>query len=339
MKSDMMEVEEILKPNKYVLRTFGFWPSENLYNYTLSRLKGYIAVFFIFLGTSFVIFAQITLVGDTIVFIEDTILILLVKMKRGKMVDYWLARREMATKFLTAVYVILTITYIISPLYLSGRSLPFQGNFPSIFFQDPWYQLIYVSEIMLTLLAVTNTLACDVVLIFFVCQLCNDLHRTAILLQQYGDDECSLRDVINQHISSLNYGEIVCRALSVMVFGQNCICSMTICLACYVFFTVENRLTLMKMIVVLMAMIPVLFINCYSGEMIYSASLSVSRAIDTNCWKSDNIRANKDGIFIVQRAQKPMQIAVGTFAVINLKFFCDSMYNAISYAMILKTMS
>ncbi|KAF7384462.1 hypothetical protein HZH68_014074 [Vespula germanica] len=78
------------------------------------------------------------------------------------------------------------------------------------------YQLIYVSEIMLTLLAVTNTLACDVVLILFVCQLCNDLHRTAILLQQYGDDECSLRDVINQHISSLNYGEIVCRALSVM---------------------------------------------------------------------------------------------------------------------------
>nr|KAF7402038.1 hypothetical protein H0235_015374 [Vespula pensylvanica] len=180
------------------------------------------------------------------------------------------------------------------------------------------YQLIYVSEIMLTLLAVTNTLACDVVLILFVCQLCNDLHRTAILLQQYGDDECSLRDVINQHISSLNYGEIVCRALSVMV---------------------ENRLTLMKMIVVLMAMIPVLFINCYSGEMIYSASLSVSKAIDTNCWKSDNIRANKDGIFIIQRAQKPMQIAVGTFAVINLKFFCDSMYNAISYAMILKTMS
>ncbi|KAF7384545.1 hypothetical protein HZH68_014157 [Vespula germanica] len=140
----MMEVEEILKSNKYVLRTFGFWPSENLYNYTLSRLKGYIAVFFIFLGTSFVIFAQITLVGDTIVFID--------------------------------------------------------------------------------------------------------------------------------------------------------------------------------------------------GEMIYSASLSVSRAIDTNCWKSDNIRANKDSIFIVQRAQKPMQIAVGTFGVINLKFFCDSMYNAISYAMILKTM-
>ncbi|XP_046835320.1 uncharacterized protein LOC124431438 isoform X1 [Vespa crabro] len=270
---------------------------------------------------------------------RDTILSLLVKMERGKMADHWLARREMATKFLTVGYLILTITYIISPLYLSGRNLPFQGNFPSIFFQNPWYQLIYVSEIILTLLAVTNTLACDVVLILFVCQLCNDLHRTAILLQQYGDDECSLRDVINQHISSLNYGETVCRALSVMVFSQNCICSMTICLAFYIIFTVENRLSLLKMSVVLLSMIPLLFINCYGGEMIYSASLSVNRAIDANCWKSGNIKVSKDGAFVVQRAQKPIQMAVGTFAVINLKFFCDSIYNAITYAMILKTIS
>ncbi|KAI4479735.1 hypothetical protein M0804_010785 [Polistes exclamans] len=255
------------------------------------------------------------------------------------MVDYWLERREMATKFLAIVYIILTITFIVSPLYLSGRNLPFQGNFPPIFFRDPWYQLIYVMEIMLTLLAVSNTLACDVILILFVCQLCNDLHRTATLLQQYGDDECSLRDVIKQHVSSLNYGETLCNALSVMYLGQNCICSMTICLACYISFTIANTLTLMKMIVVLLAMVPVLFINCYSGEMIYGSSLTVSMAIEANSWKSGNIRVTKDAAFVVQRAQKPMKIAVGTFGTINLKFFCDSIYSAISYAMVLKTMS
>ncbi|KAI4496011.1 hypothetical protein M0802_008226 [Mischocyttarus mexicanus] len=361
MKDSMEEVEEILNSTRLVLQTFGFWPRESLYNYKLSLWKGYFSVFLIFCGTIFVIFAQITLVGDTIAFSEssvnvvgwflmlskcmafnlkrDTILLLLIKMERGRMVDYWLERRAMATKFLTIVYIILSVTFLVSPLYLSGRNLPFQGNFPPVFFRDPWYQIIYVMEIMLSLLAVSNTLACDVILILFVCQLCNDLHRTATLLQQYGDDECSLKDVIKQHVSSLNYGETVCSALSVMYLGQNCICSMAICLACYISLTITNTLTLMKMVVVLLAMVPVLFINCYSGEMIYGASLSVSMAIEENSWKSGNIRVTKDAAFVVQRAQKPMKIAVGTFGTINLKFFCDSLYTAISYAMVLKTMS
>ncbi|XP_047365105.1 uncharacterized protein LOC124955160 [Vespa velutina] len=102
---------------------------------------------------------------------------------------------------------------------------------------------------------------------------------------------------------------------------------------------VENRLSMLKMSVVLLSMIPLLFVNCYGGEMIYSASLSVNRAIDANCWKPGNIKVTKDGAFVVHRAQKPIQMAVGTFAIINLKFFCDSIYNAISYAMILKTIS
>ncbi|KAK2587254.1 hypothetical protein KPH14_002991 [Odynerus spinipes] len=356
-----MDVEKILNSNRFLLRPTGFWPSDNEKNPTLCRVKAYFAMFFITFGTVCAFCLQVSLASDPMSFAEssvtfagwvltllkcimvygkrDTVLFLMVKIEKGKLSDYWLQNRSMATNILKIFYIMLIIAYSITPLVTPGKSLPFDGNYPPIVYEEPWYELVYVIELIFGSSAMFHVMTCDLLLILFICQLCNDLYNTTILMQQYGQHKCKLTDVIKQHIMTLNYGRTFCDAASVLFFGQNCICSAVICVACYVSLTTKNTIVLVKMIGVQLTMLSVLFLNCYGGERICSEGLKLHLTIEENSWRSEDAKAGKDICFVIQRAQAPIQVSVGSFGVMNLKFFSDSVYTALSYAVMLQTVT
>ena len=93
------------------------------------------------------------------------------------------------------------------------------------------------------------------------------------------------------------------------------------------------------MILLLISLLGHQSVDCFLGEMITTANMRVTAAIQESYWF---LLHNKEDLtsllFVILRDQKPLCLALGTQYVVNLKTLFDSILWACSYMVVLKSL-
>ncbi|XP_065369362.1 odorant receptor 67c-like [Calliphora vicina] len=224
------------------------------------------------------------------------------------------------------------------------RKLGFLVWYPYDETANTWvYWLTYLGQVHGAYLAGVAFLSADLLLVTSVTQLNMHFNYLSMELEQYQPDARHekkdlefLNRIIKQHINCLELSEHVNIIFSFSLLLNFLTASLTICFIGFQVTTSSLEVIIMYCIFLLASMLQV-FIVCYYGDELMTASLKVGDAAYNQNWFNASIRYKKMILLIIRRSQRPSCITPPTFTAVSFESYMKVISMSYRFFALLRT--
>ncbi|XP_053981118.1 odorant receptor 13a-like [Hylaeus volcanicus] len=233
---------------------------------------------------------------------------------------------------------------------LTKKSFPFVALYPLAFYNFPFYEIIYVSQILATTVCGLMILATDTLIATALLHTCGHFKILKENLKQLDSDiycinslknnlkiKIQVVHVIKHHQVILWFCDNMEKNFHLILFLQTMASSLIIC---FVGFQVSVALMEKSKLIryfshFTMALFQLLLF-CFPGDILISESSSLNRAVYSIQWYELPAFIKNEVCMFMLRSQKPSYVTAGKIYVMHLENFTSTLSTALSYFMMLR---
>ncbi|XP_076235029.1 odorant receptor 13a-like [Calliopsis andreniformis] len=239
------------------------------------------------------------------------------------------------------------------------KGFPFVASYPLAFYDFPFYEIVYVSQMLATTTCGLMILAIDTLIATALLHTCGHYEILKENLKQLNSDICytsstesnaktvsyKLHKVKNQVAHIIKHHRVIlwfCDSMEknfhLMLFLQTVASSLIICFIGFqVSTTLMEHSKVVKFSSHLMMAVFQLLLFCFPGDVLISQSFSISSATYAIQWYELPALIKNEVCMIILRSQKPSCITAGKIYVMHLENFSTTLSTALSYFMMLRS--
>ncbi|XP_059050106.1 odorant receptor 2a-like [Achroia grisella] len=171
-------------------------------------------------------------------------------------------------------------------------------------------------------------------LIMYLCEQLVEIQRRIRALTNFSgtDDELRLqiKEIIKKHVRIMGYSKSMRNIFKEYLFVQNFAITVELCLNALMVAVVrfEDKKLLFGFFVFLCIAIMTAYVCCYLGNELMIQSEGIAQAAYDVAWTSWPVGLQKDLLFIIRIAQKPLTLSAGGIANLSMHTFGQALYNA-----------
>ncbi|KZC05825.1 Putative odorant receptor 13a [Dufourea novaeangliae] len=201
------------------------------------------------------------------------------------------------------------------------KNFPFVASYPLTFYKFPFYEIVYISQMLGTCICGLMIVATDTLIASALLHTCGHFKILKRNLRQL-DSFCSN---MQKNFHSLLFVQTMASSIIICFIGLQ------------VSMTLMDQSNLMKYASHLMMALFQLLLFCFPGDMLISQSSSISRAVYSIQWYKLPLFIKYETSMIMLRSQKPSYITAGKIYVMCLESFSSTLSTALSYFMMLRS--
>ncbi|XP_043511546.1 odorant receptor 13a-like [Frieseomelitta varia] len=242
---------------------------------------------------------------------------------------------------------------------LTMKNFPFVALYPIAFYKFPFYQIVYVSQILATSICCLVILATDGLIATALLHTCGHfavLRKNLKQLDSYIDRiidlkpnskhiSANLYEIKSQMIHIIKHHQVVLwfcdnmeKNFHLMLFLQAMTSSLLICFVGFqVSATLMEQSKMIKFASHLIVALFQLLLFCFPGDMLMQQSLSISTAAYAIQWFQLPSFVKDEICMIILRSQRPSYITAGKLYIMHLENFTTILSTAFSYFMMLQS--
>nr|XP_013189993.1 unnamed protein product [Amyelois transitella] len=173
-------------------------------------------------------------------------------------------------------------------------------------------------------------------LIMYLCEQLEELQRRIRALKYCKENEVEMRnqfkDIIRKHVRIMRYSGTMKVIFNEYFFVQNLAITLELCLNAVMITVVGS--SQMKVLLSFLAFLCVALLNAYIysylGNELIIQSANVAQAAYDAEWTSWPVGLQKDLLFVIRNAQKPLALSAGGMAYMSMQTFAQALYNGYS---------
>ncbi|XP_076759452.1 odorant receptor 10-like [Xylocopa sonorina] len=223
--------------------------------------------------------------------------------------------------------------------------IPSENTLAIVNVPDNLFVLVFVVEYMMLLLTSTGNLGSDSLFFGIAFHLCGQVEVLRLEFSKLDNENGRAIDrfvvLIKRHIYLLNLAEMLNGTVSTVLIVQLFSSCILICTSGFQFIlalSVGNVVLVIKTFVVASTLLVQLFAYSYVGDYLTRRMRNVANSAYSCGWYDLPKNVPKDIIYVIMRAQDPVQLTAGKFFIVNMETYMSILKTSMSYLSVLRVM-
>ncbi|CAL7938187.1 unnamed protein product [Xylocopa violacea] len=203
--------------------------------------------------------------------------------------------------------------------------------------------LISVVELLMLFATDTANLGSDLMFIGITFHLCGQVEVLKLDFSRLaGEGERvakRFRGLVKRHIYLLKLANMLNETISSILVVQLFSSCILICISgfqCILALSVGNMVLVIKAFMVMSALLVQLLVYSYVGDYLNRRMESVGNTVYSCSWYDLPSSVAKDIVYVIMRAQDPVQLSAGNFFIVNLETYMSILKTSVSYLSVLR---
>ncbi|XP_029672536.1 odorant receptor 49b-like [Formica exsecta] len=210
--------------------------------------------------------------------------------------------------------------------------------------QTPYYELTFIAQALLLIIAIASYTGVDNLLgllVFHLCGQMENLKERLINMKRYKNICVDLTFIVEDHIRLIKYFDIVESTFTLLLLGLLLYFGILFCLCGFLIvaiLTEGKKMSMIRLIFLISIMLNIcghMCLYCVVGEILIAQCEGVYHAAYNYEWYTLEPKQAKDLILIMIRANKPLYITAGKMFPMTLSMFCDLVKTSGGYVSVL----
>ncbi|XP_076759082.1 uncharacterized protein LOC143428243 [Xylocopa sonorina] len=205
--------------------------------------------------------------------------------------------------------------------------------------------LIFIVELLMLFTTDTANLGSDLMFIGIIFHLCGQVEVLKLDFSRLiGKDERvaqRFKGLVKRHIYLLQLANMLNETISSILIVQLFSSCVLICISgfqCILALSVGNMVLVVKAFMVVGALLAQLLVYSYVGDYLNRRMESIGTTLYSCNWYDLPRAVAKDIVYVIMRAQDPVQLSAGNFFIVNLETYMSILKTSISYLSVLRVM-
>ncbi|KAK0176263.1 hypothetical protein PV328_000416 [Microctonus aethiopoides] len=213
-----------------------------------------------------------------------------------------------------------------------NREFLLKTSYPFDDYKSPIYETIIILHFVQGVLMTTADLMPQAFIVALVCHsgtqfniLHDKIERFVLIGREYiiaeKEKKLLISEIIKKHQKNIDFAERIEKAFSTISF-IHCLCN-GVAIGCsgLVFVTTNDPIYIGRFSIYLVMKLVQTFVLCYAGEYLTNKSMAVANVAYESNWYDLNTKHAKILLLIILRAQKPLHLTAGKFAILSSGMF------------------
>ncbi|XP_025264866.1 odorant receptor 43a [Camponotus floridanus] len=210
--------------------------------------------------------------------------------------------------------------------------------------QSPFYELTFMAQVLLLIVASVSYISVDNLLgllVFHLCGQMENLKERLINMRQYKTFYDGLTFIVQDHIRLIKYFVIIEDTFTLLLFGLLLYLGTIFCLYGFLLVTVlteKKEMSMIRLIYLIAAMLSIcghMCLHCIVGEILITQCEGIYDAAYDYEWYTLEPKKARTLILIMIRTNKPLYITAGKIFPMTLSMFCNLLKTSSGYVSVL----